>query len=232
MTSRNAPCPCGSGKTFKRCHGFSHRSGQDEAAPSQVSLSGTARRSDRNTADSGFWHQLVVAHLGDARLDDAWTAFHHAKELLPSEPGTHYLHGVLLQLSGRQSEALDAYAEAIHIGTHASKAYPRNTKALSAAAALQMFETAAGNYPGSRRTQPQGMFDCGPELAALENHLLDWERELRSGGQIPLPEHARRFATGWYNLGCAALAAFTRDDRRVHLFGKALELNPDDARSR
>jgi len=62
-------------------------------------------------------------------------------------------------------------------------------------------------------------------LEGLEKSLLQWEQ---SPGSMHASDEVRhKHANAWYNLGCAALAQFTADDRRVGLFEKANALDPD-----
>ncbi len=142
-------------------------------------------------------------------------------------PNAQYFQGVRLQLSGQLEAAVSAYKEAIRqSGPEFSATTPANAAALDVAAALQACETAAGEYPGSRQVQQEGMYECRAELELLERSLLEWEAKAPDAFSTPPSAHAVEFSDGWYNLGCAALAHFTASDRRVHLFHKALALNP------
>jgi predicted O-linked N-acetylglucosamine transferase (SPINDLY family) len=175
MTSRNAPCHCGSGKKFKHCHGLLARPAGTEQA----------------------------------------------------QPNAYYFQAVRLQLSGQLEAALSAYKEAIRLsGPAFSTNAADGEAALDVAAAMQLCETAAGEYPGSTQVQQDGMFECTAELNRLERSLLEWEDKAPDAFSAPPSAHAVKFSEGWYNLGCAALANFTANDRRVQLFHKALALNP------
>jgi len=144
-----------------------------------------------------------------------------------AQPNAHYFQAVRLQLSGQLEAALSAYKEAIRLSDPAfSTNAVDGEAALDVAAALQACETAAGEYPGSRQVQQEGMYACKAEMELLERNLLAWEAAAPDAFSSPPSARAVNFSDGWYNLGCAALAHFTGSDRRVHLFYKALALNP------
>jgi protein O-GlcNAc transferase len=136
-----------------------------------------------------------------------------------------YFRGVRKQLQGDTQAAVGHYANAVSKQRRYAGLTPLDGPTLTVAAAIQLYETAAGNYPGSPRRSEDGMFGSGPELQYLQAALVEWEQ-----GSDPndwSPETRRIHGNAWYNLGCAALADFTADDRRIALFAKAAELDPE-----
>src|SRR5262245_31513302 len=97
MTGRNDPCPCGSGKRYKHCHG----SGE---SPDDLARQGIEahRRNDVAAAERLYRQALTVApehalalhYLGVAlyqqkRLDEAIPLLDQAARLVPQEPEFH-----------------------------------------------------------------------------------------------------------------------------------------------
>jgi len=150
-----------------------------------------------------------------------------------ARPNAQYFEGVRLQLAGQLELAVSAYKEAIRLSDPAFSTNAADGEAaLDVAAAAQACETAAGEYPGSRQIQQEGMYACTAELELLERSLLAWEAKAPDAFSSPPSAHAVNFSDNWYNLGCAALAHFTGSDRRIRLFHKALALNPDNILAR
>jgi protein O-GlcNAc transferase len=144
--------------------------------------------------------------------------------------GESYSKGVLAQLQGHTQAALVHYSQAVVEQRQAKRLPALDKPTLEVAAAIQLCETAAGNYPGSPARSEDGMFGSATELQLLESALLEWERGTRP--EDWLPETRRVHGNAWYNLGCAALAAFTADDRRIGLFTRAIELDPQHVQAR
>lgn len=96
--SRNAPCPCGSGKRYKQCHGFER----------STDSSGADGRSNTDFSWALARHQAGF-------LPEAMTAYRHLIEHEPNHVGAlHYL-GVALFQSGRLEEARASIEEALRI---------------------------------------------------------------------------------------------------------------------
>ena len=91
---RNDPCPCGSGKRYKQCHGAIGPAGAPAvAAPS-------------TPPDVATWVQDAIATHQRGELDAAESAYRAALATAPGNPtATHYL-GVVLYQRGRLDEAL------------------------------------------------------------------------------------------------------------------------------
>ncbi len=275
MTARNAPCPCGSGRKFKRCHGS--QSGQNDSGMNPIQMAHVAMRrgeplealklaetasaspekyrfltqlliSRREPDDLDYarrylrqwaglepnnpepWQRMIETHLFQDQPVQATKALDKLLEIAPAHPNTQYYSAVVKHLSGHLDEALNAYGEAIRLRDGPPD--DQDDTELDIAAAMQLCETAAGNYPGSNSKQQHGMFDRLHELKILENALLNWQETTDPAFEL-LPEETRvTHSNAWYNLGCAALGASTDDDRRIDLFKRALDLNPEHVLAR
>lgn len=161
-----------------------------------------------------YMGQLSAA---EERLSD-WPAGSQPAEM-------SYFTAILKQLKGNIDQALPHYSQAISLQRSAAGSTPLDPTTLAVAGAMQLCETAAGNYPGSPLRSEEGMFGSEQALQQLESALLHWEQN--SGGPRVSEEIKRKHANAWYNLGCAALADFTANDRRIELFEKAIALDPD-----
>jgi len=76
------------------------------------------------------------------------------------------------------------------------------------------------------------MFDRETEHGILQDRLTAWEAHQTTQSTPPDAEVQQHFSDAWYNLGSAAQAAFTYDDRRLGLFDRAIALNPDHLKAR
>jgi len=143
MTSRNEPCPCGSGKRYKHCHGA-------DAAPSPDALTrdgGTAhQRGDIVTAERLYrqalaaapGHPLALHYLGVAlyqqkRLEEALPLLDRAALLVPDEPEFHNNRGLALAESDRYDEAIAAYRRALELRPAHAGAWSNLARALQSA---------------------------------------------------------------------------------------------------
>jgi Tfp pilus assembly protein PilF len=152
MTGRNDPCPCGSGKRFKHCHG----SGE---SPDALARQGVAahRRNDvpgaerlyRQALDLAPGHPLALHYLGVAlyqqkRLEEAIPLLDQAAALAPGEPEFHNNRGLALAASLRDPEAIEAYRRAIELNPAHAGAWSNLGLALQAtgdvAGAIDAFE--------------------------------------------------------------------------------------------
>lgn len=265
MSSRNAPCPCGSGRKFKYCHGAA--AARPDSSPQPSTPEGTSSlstgpvtasvrqlRQRVNRLISGRepeqleqaleclaqWHLLqprsfevlrrrLEIHLYLGQLEQAAQFLRDWPGPRPKYPDFDYFRGILAQLQGDQAVAESYYATAIKEHRRSSNLAVLDNASMGVATAIQACETAAGNYPGSPGKSEEGMFGAAAALQQLENALLHWERAPTAQNT---PELRKAHANAWYNLGCAALAGFTANDRRIQLFRKALELDPNDLLAR
>lgn len=163
----------------------------------------------------------IHLNLGQLDLAEQCLLQWPGADSLPAE--VKYFSAVLQQLDGNFDPALRLYAAAIEQQRKESKLTTLDTPAMEVAAAMQLCETAAGNYPGAAAKSEAGMFGSNAALKLLENALLNWEQAPDSANASQ--ELKNIHANAWYNLGCAALADFTFDDRRIGLFEKAVALD-------
>jgi tetratricopeptide (TPR) repeat protein len=136
---RNDPCPCGSGKRFKQCHGRSDAipgTGEASAAapvaapPSAEALTARALAAHRRGAlDEAMrdyrdalaldpdapvpMHYLGVAHYQRGRFADALPLVERSRARLPQEAEFHNNAGLLYTALDRIDDAVDAYRDAL-----------------------------------------------------------------------------------------------------------------------
>jgi len=133
---RNDPCPCGSGKRFKQCHGAVGSAAQSAPAapvappPSPDAL--TARgmqahqRGDLAAAERDYraalamapehpaaLHYFGVIHYQRNRFDDALPLLERAAALVPEEPEFHNNLGLTLAAADRTDEAIAQFRQAL-----------------------------------------------------------------------------------------------------------------------
>ena len=198
MKSRNSPCPCGSGRKFKHCHGSS-----------QVQLPDQAK-------SSGL--QPRVQQSGGMKL----------RKGTPLQAKTHYSQGVACQLRGDLDGAIRSYREAIV----ADEAVTLDEASLMVEAAIELQETAAGQYPDSPNRDRSQLLDCEREKHILLEALNAWHKShMLQAGKLPQAQ-VHRFSNAWYNLGCAAMLDYGRLDECINYFQKAVEINPDHVLAR
>lgn len=88
--NRNDPCPCGSGRKYKKCHGAPSATGPDVGTMSMVRRSEIARASACKTLDVQLHDEMLSwaqRHLGDAWIKNAVKSFswHDVPEVEPGE---------------------------------------------------------------------------------------------------------------------------------------------------
>src|SRR4029450_11104435 len=134
---RNDPCPCGSGKKYKQCHGaLSGVASQTAAQAAPTSIAdpdSVVRRAmamhesgDLEAAERGYRAALALAprhptathYLGVVlyqreRLGEALQLLHAAATAVPDEPEFHNNLGLALAAAGRNDEASAAYGRAL-----------------------------------------------------------------------------------------------------------------------
>ncbi len=128
---RNEPCPCGSGRKYKQCHG-ALGSGAAAAAtppdPDALARDAVARHQsgDLDGAERGYRtvlamapaHTLSTHYLGVVlyqrlRLDEALPLLERAAAASPTEPEFHNNHGLALAAADRNDEAIAAFRRAL-----------------------------------------------------------------------------------------------------------------------
>ena len=132
---RNDPCPCGSGKRYKQCHGALgaaplNVSQAPAPAPSADALAkqGLAahQRGDLDAAERAYraalanerehplaLHYLGVIHHQRGRHEDALPLLERAAVLVAGEPEFHNNLGLVLAALDRDDDAIDAYRRAL-----------------------------------------------------------------------------------------------------------------------
>jgi tetratricopeptide (TPR) repeat protein len=151
---RNDPCPCGSGKRYKHCHGaLGTGSAQPRATPTRDELvqRGLAahRRGDVDAAERDYRATLAIApdepialhYLGviayqRGRVGDALPMLERAVALRPEEPEFHNNLGLALVELDRHDEAVAAYRRALAIDPSHAIAWSNLGLALTACNAL------------------------------------------------------------------------------------------------
>ena len=126
---RNDPCPCGSGRKYKQCHGAL---GATAPAPSADALAqaGVAlhQHGDLEGAEAKYraalqqdavhavaLHYLGVIRYQRGRHDEALPLLQRAVERVPGEPEFHNNLGLVLAATDRNDEAIAAYRAALAI---------------------------------------------------------------------------------------------------------------------
>ncbi len=140
VVGRNEPCPCGSGKKYKQCHGAlgSPGTGAPAAAPSDAEsrvAAGLARhqRGDHAGAEDDYRAALALApdhptalhYLGvilyqRREIDAALPLLARSAQAVPQEPEFHNNLGLALAAADRTDEAIATYRRALALKpTHA-----------------------------------------------------------------------------------------------------------------
>ena len=129
---RNDPCPCGSGKRYKQCHGLLAAGAPDSATSSPDALARQGfdahQRNDLDAAEtlyraaiagapahSGALHYLGVVLYQRKRVAEAMPWLDRAIELAPTEPEYHNNRGLALVALQRDSEAVTAHRRALEL---------------------------------------------------------------------------------------------------------------------
>ncbi len=127
---RNDPCPCGSGRRYKQCHGALPAEADAALAPSPAVLTrqGMAahQRGDLDSAERDYraaltaapefpaaLHYLGVVLYQRGRLSEALPLLERAVDLVPQEPEFHNNLGLALAAAARDAEAIPAYERAL-----------------------------------------------------------------------------------------------------------------------
>ncbi len=154
---RNDPCPCGSGKRYKHCHGSVAGAGEAAAAPAKPPAAETLaqraldahRRGDLDAAERGYraalqlapaqahaMHYLGVIAYQRGNPAEALPLIERSVELLPAEPEFHNNAGLVLAAMDRHEDAAAAYRRALARNPDHATAWSNLGLALTAGNAL------------------------------------------------------------------------------------------------
>jgi Flp pilus assembly protein TadD len=140
MTGRNDPCPCGSGRRYKHCHGAADspdalaKQGLDAHQRGEVAA---AERLYREALATAPEHPLALHYLGVAlyqqkRPAEALPLLDRAAALVPAEPEFHNNRGLALEALGRLADAIGAYRRALDLKPAHAGAWSNLGRALQA----------------------------------------------------------------------------------------------------
>jgi predicted O-linked N-acetylglucosamine transferase (SPINDLY family) len=137
---RNDPCPCGSGKKFKRCHGGpTARSPAvlPEMIPAMLQQGDALRRAERYSEAEGVYrsmlqispsHSVALENLGILAVqrnspEDAIALLTRAGALAPERASAHYNLGAAYIAAFRFAAAKDCFLRAIELDPEFAAAY-------------------------------------------------------------------------------------------------------------
>jgi tetratricopeptide (TPR) repeat protein len=215
---RNDPCPCGSGKKYKQCHGALSGGPPATAAPAATpSTSADSdnlvrnaiamhERGDLEGAERGYRAALALApahptathYLGVVlyqreRFIDALPLLHAAAAAVPNEPEFHNNLGLALAAAGRNTEAIAAYRRALALRPGHSIAWSNLGLALQAenrlTEAIAAFRSGISLAPGLA----QAHWNLGLALLANEEFEEGW-REYEWRHKVP---ELARYERAW-----------------------------------
>ena len=143
VVGRNDPCPCGSGRRYKQCHGTLGATAPARAQPTApargqaavqsalaLAQQGVAahRRGDVESAERAYraalhadpdqtlaLHYLGVVLFQRLELSDALPMIERSVQLVPREPEFHNNHGLVLAALDRNDEAVAAYRRVLEL---------------------------------------------------------------------------------------------------------------------
>ncbi len=183
MTGRNDPCPCGSGKRYKHCHGAAAES-PDVLARQGVDAH---RRSDVPEAERLYRralalapdHPLALHYLGVAlyqqkRLDEAMPLLDRAAALVPGEPEFHNNRGLALAASLRDADAVAAYRRALELDPRHAGAWSNLGLALQATGDIEGAIEAFRNGLAVATDFPQLHWNLALALLLVGDYARGW----------------------------------------------------------
>lgn len=133
MTGRNDPCPCGSGRRFKHCHGVIDAGEPPGAGVSARDRGVAAMRAGDLDAAEDAWRKELDASPRDAeamfymgsiarlrnRTDDAIRMLALAADAAPDHAGVQLNLGLALEDAGRLADAEAHFRQALHLSPQA-----------------------------------------------------------------------------------------------------------------
>ena len=211
-TGRNDPCPCGSGKKFKHCHGVAGSKAEmapgngNEDTPQLFSAAGDLHRT--------------------GRLDDADAAYHRILAREPRHAGATHLLGVIAHQRGRHELAVTQISQAIALAgkKEPNRAHMHNNLA-EALSALRRVDEAIPHYRKAIELDPRYL-DALNNLGVALTRVGRWtEAEAPLQKAIALDPAALNPHTNLGNL----YQLQERFDDAIAEYGKALAIAPRDA---
>ncbi len=229
VAGRNDPCPCGSGKKFKQCHGS--LSGAVAPAPPgpdvQVRSALEAhRKGDIDGAERGYratlaaapqnplaLHYLGVVMYQRNRLDEAIPLLEQSVSVHPQEPEFHNNLGLALAAADRHDDAIAAYRRALALKPDHAVAWNNLGLALQSlnrpTEAIAAFREALARQPDFA----QAHWNFSLALLANGDFAEGW-REYEWRLRIPeLGKHSRTFESPRWNGDAAARVEAARNGR-------------------
>lgn len=243
--TRNAPCPCGSGKRYKDCHG--------RLSPAQAAVTGSTSVTSPIVAPPvsdlarrlALDRRLLVSGLAlqaEGKLAEARRDYEQVLALDPKHPDALHLLALLDLADGNAEAALDKIASAIasyprHAPLHASHArilltLNRRQEAVAAlelAASNRMEQPQRWIVQGNGLVPPQPATSVGAASAAqLSTHevnaLLGRATKLREAGSLIEAEAALRTILNSLPHHVEALVALARLLREMLQYAEAASI--------
>jgi protein O-GlcNAc transferase len=225
---RNEPCPCGSGRRYKECHGALGAAHTVETAAAARSLLAQGRRDDAlriarqvieaTANDADGWTVLGLA-LESVEPDAAVAAWERAVALAPRAPEAHFRIGDFRRRRGEHAPAIAAYEAALAAGS--SHPVLLNNLGLALREAGRI-EEAEANYRRALEREPR-MVEAAANLADL------LRVEHRDAEAVHWYTRAAELAPGvaslWLNLGVCQHRTGAFASARAS-FERALALEP------
>ncbi|MGO9948848.1 MAG: tetratricopeptide repeat protein [Steroidobacteraceae bacterium] len=196
---RNEPCPCGSGKKYKRCCGLGPAASQQQLLNSGeigalVALVNQNRFSEaehgartllaRHPNVGMLWKLLSVALLRQSK--EALQALQRTAELLPNDAEAHGNLGAALHDQGRWAESLVSLSKSLAIHPHDAQVLvdaANATKALGRAReAIALYEQALRSNPRSIEAH-NNLGNAFLELGQLDDAVSCYQRALKIAPQ-------------------------------------------------
>jgi tetratricopeptide (TPR) repeat protein len=231
---RNDPCPCGSGKKFKKCCQGKLAVTPNGSAPVATEINqlvalftnGRYAELERRTRilvalfpNSGYiWKALGTALQAQGK--DALPALRKAAKLLPHDAEVHNNLGGALCNIGQLDEALASYHRAVAIKPHFAEAHNNLGNALRE---LGRLDEAVASYRRALEINP-GFAEAHNNLGAALHALGQLDEAVACFHQAL--QISPDLTEAHNNLG-AALHALGQLDEAVASYHRALEIKPD-----
>ena len=233
LPSKNAPCPCGSGKKFKRCCGLT--GGKTEMARGNIQPLVELYQQGKLPAAERLAVQLLRKQPDDAslveiaaavalqtgNLEQAVSRFNRQIELQPGNALAHSNLCMALHSLGRDEEAYLQGQQAITLDPQLAEAWNNLGNIYKSGnhlqGALEHYEKAL-----QLNSSDPGVFVNAGTVSQLLGDLETAEKRYRQAIEV-----APQFAPAWNNLG-TALQRLERPDEADRAFRQSLALQPDN----